>query len=1156
MTIGEFIADLRNRGIKLWSHGGKLFHSAPQGVLTPEIKSQAAERRAEILAFLEQRSAAVAPGRLPIPSVQREIEIPLSFAEEGLWLLEQLRPQMTAWNMQSTLRMVGALDIPALERSLNALVGRQEILRTAFKFAARGPSRIVLPELRLQLPVIDLSKAAEWKDEAGRIAGEDAKTPFDLSTAPLFRVKLLRSSETEHIVLLTQHHIITDAWSSGLFWKELFAFYEAFTKGVTPALADLPVQYSDYAFWLRRFKTSDIESHFFYWKSQLDGLRVAELPCDRQRRPERSFRGSAQRIRLSTSVSRAIRKLCSEERATPFMILLTALNVLIYRCTGESDIVVGSTITGRNKPELENLLGMFINVLPLRTDLSGRPAFRETLRGVRKVSLEAYEHQDYPVEKMVQELRPGSDLSRNSLFQVLLNVANVPSIPDNVNGLTLERMERRDDTARFDLTIYVPETRDGFEIIAAYNKDLFSSDRMMELLEQYKYLLEQAADDPDRKIDDYSLVTASAKRFLPDPTARLDDAWHGAAHELFARHASANPHKVAVQDPREAWSYQELNDRSNQLAHYLRQQGIRPGGVAAIYAHRSAALVWALLGVMKSGAAFCVIDPGHPAGRVKECLNALDAKALILIGNAGEPNGEMEKALKSVSQRCRITLPGLAVARASQFLSQYSTEDPAVTVTADDLVYVIFTSGSTGKPKGVMGRHGPLTHFLPWMAETFELSDQDSLSFLAGLATNKLQREVLTALTLGGTLCMPDPDDIGAFGRLDEWLRKESIRVVHLTPAMVELLDQTATQPIPSVRRVFFGGDLLRLRDVDCVRRLMPQAKIANLYNSSETQRGGGYIIFSDPAPQDAKEIPPLGRGVKDVQLLVLNSSLRLAGISEVGEIFVRSPHLAKGYLNDEQLTRERFIASPFTGRPGDRLYKTAELGRYLPDGTIQWAGRIDRQINIRGFRIEPGEVEVALNEHPAVQETVVMAREDIPGETRLVAYIVASQEAAPTTHELRRFLQQNLPDYMIPSVFVFLEALPLTANGKIDPRALPAPERTQPSFQGTFVSPRTPLESLIAEVWKDVLGVDRVGVYDNFFDLGGHSLLSVQAVARLEKETGVRIHAKAMVTNALGQLASAYEERMCPQLQTAGVTRRFWNAVKSALLPKRDDAQ
>ena len=1105
MTIIEMLSALRSQGIHLWVEGEKLKYRAPHGALTAELKTQLAERKTELLAILRTGNPLLAEKLSPIAPAPRSGELPLSFAEEGLWLLEQLNPRSSAWNMQSRLRIDGPLAVPALQTALNRLVERQEILRTAFEFHDQRPSRIIAADLHVELPVFNVAASTIVEDEIRHFADHELKTPFDLSKVPLFRAKLLRLTDLEHILVITKHHLITDAWSSKLFLQELFAFYEAIAPDHAPALPDLPIQYADYAHWLRRLKNNEIESDYSYWKSQLNGMHVVELPCDKRRPAGRSFRGATQRSPLPLDLSGALKALGKNEKATPFMVLLAAFKILLQRDSGETDLVIGSTLAGRNRSELERLIGMFVNLLPLRSDLSGEPTFREILRRVREVCLDAYQHQDYPFEKLVQEIRPARDPSRSSLFQVLFNVTNLPPIPRQVEGLTLTEIAHAEETARFDLTVFTPETREGFEIIAVYNRDIFAIERITELLEQYRYLLEQVVDDPDRKIGDYSLVTASAKRRLPDPAAPLDDSWHGAVHDIFAAWAAKQPEKLAVQDPHEAWSYKELNERSNQLAHWLREKGLRTGEIVAIYAQRSAALVWALMGVLKAGGAFCIIDPSQPPLRVKECLRAVAPQALIEIGGACAPAAQMEKALESASIGRRITLPSLAAAGAEKFLSGYPTENPAVAVGPDDLAYVAFTSGTTGNPKPVLGRHGSLTHFSAWMAETFAMRESDRFSMLSGLSFNLLHRDVFTPLGLGATLCIPAPEDI-APGRLAQWLRREVISIVHLTPAMRQVLTAGAKTHLSSCRCAFFGGDLVRKNDVESFWELAPQAAIAIFYGATETQRAVGHFIIRpkngnpgnhSDAPS-LREVMPLGRGIKDVQLWVLSPSGGMAGIGEIGEICVRSPHLAKGYLGDDELTRERFITNPFTGIAGDRVYRTGEQGRYLPNGDVEFVGRGEDRVSIRGFRVELGEVETVLSRHRAVHEAVITAREDRMGNTQLAAYVVPKQDAAPTTSELRSYLAETLPEYMIPAHFILLERLPLSPAGKVDRGALPAPDGARPDMASEFVPPQTAVEEVLAQSWAELLGVERVGIRDNFFELGGHSLLAMQVIVRM----------------------------------------------------------
>ena len=1111
-------------------------------------------KQRELLDALLQQDGVSVSQRQEIPRRDDGAVIPLSFAQQRLWYLDQLEPNTSLYNVCRALRLRGALDVAAFSKSLDIVVSRHEALRTTFSAEDGVPLQRINENRQAVLRRLDLTplSPAERDQEMDRLVTEETARPFNLSADLMMRATLLKLAPEEHVLVLVTHHIASDAWSMRVLLRELGALYEGFITDRSPSLPDLPIQYADFSIWQRqRLQGESLEDHLTYWREQLkDAPPLLELPTDWRRPPVLSYRGGRQRLLLSGTLTEALKSLSRREGVTLFMVFLAIFKLLLYRCSGQDDIIVGTPVTGRGRLELEGLIGLFINALVLRTKIAGEPTFRELLQRVRESCVGAYSHQDLPFEKLVEDLQPARDSSRAPLFQVLFDMLNLPIGRTAIHGLKIETMPRPREMAKYDLILFVVEHARETQLEFVFSAELFAQERVAEMLEQYKYLLEQVVEDPDRKIADYSLVTASAKKWLPDPTLPLDDSWRGAVHEIFAKHAERRPDKFAVQDPREAWTYKELNERSNQLAHYLLAHEISREDIVAIYGRRCAALVWALLGVLKAGAAFCIMDPSHPATRVNEYLSATDPKALILIGGAGEPGKEMAQVLSRFSVRCKITLPGAASPEATQSLAHYPQDDPAVELSPDDLAYVIFTSGSTGQPKGVMGRHGPLTHFLPWVKETFGLSENDRFSFLSGLATNKLQREVFTALCLGGTICIPDPEDIGALGKLDAWLRKEAVSVVHLTPAMAQLLEETATQPIPSVRRAFFGGDLLRLRDVDRVRRLMPNAEIANFYNSSETQRGGSYIRFSDACPENAKETPPLGRGVKDVQVWVLNRSGQLAGVGELGEICVRSPHLAKGYLRDDELTKARFVANPFTRNDTDRVYRTSELGRFMPDGSVEFVSRREDQVSIRGFRVDLREIEGVLEQHPEVGEAVVVALEDHADGHRLAAYIVPKQKPAPAISELRQYLKQRLPGYMVPSAFVNLDRIPRTPNGKADRRALPAPEQARSDSQGTFVPPRSPLEAQIAEVWKEVLGVERVSVYDNFFDLGGHSLLSVQAIARLHKKIGLKIHPKSFVTQTLGQIASAYEERMniAGETDSVSFTRRFWRVLKKAL--------
>ena len=1046
----------------------------------------------------------------PIVPVAREKELPLSFAQERLWFLDQLEPNSSVYNMSGAYRVSGGLDIGALERSMNEIVRRHEALRTTFRSVDGAPRQVIAAELMLPLPVIDLSEhsSSAREGEARQYAAEFVRRPFDLSQGPLMRAALVCLGEQEHILLLSMHHIVSDGWSMAIFFRELSLLYEAYANGQASPLAELPVQYVDYAVWQRNWLQGEVlESQLAYWKKQLANISPLKLATDRPRPFVQTFHGKRESLNLPQDLTQALKQIGRKQGASLFMILLAALQILLHRLTAQEDIVVGSPIAGRNRTEAEGLIGFFLNSLVLRANLSGDPTFSQLLDQVRSVCLEAYAHQDVPFEKLLEELRPERDLSRTPFFQVFLNMVN---LGDRVRpaGLKLEPISHAAEAeSKFDLTIYARERAGSLHLNWVYNADLFDRERIRELLSQYETLLAAIAEQPAAGIHAYSLVTAAAEEVLPNPTEPLACDWKGAVHDKMSQHSESFPDRIAISDPSGEWTYAELDARSNELANYLLENSVQREDIIAIYGHRSAALPWALLGVFKAGAAFLILDPAYPPARLIQYVRGAKPRGFISLNAAGAISTDLEQALEETI-RCRIALPKLSRSKAEGPFENYSSEDPKIKILPEDLAYISYTSGSTGEPKGVQGRHGPLSHFLPWQAAHFGLTPADRFSLLSGLSHDPLHREILTALWVGGTLCIPEPDAIGASGDLGEWMARQRITFAHLTPALGRVLADGARPDcqITSLRYAFFIGEKLTRRDLSCLRRLAPQVTNVNYYGSTETQRAVSYHTLAPNAEvETGGNIVPVGRGMPGAQLLLLTRTQNLAGIGEVGEIYIRSPHLARGYLGDPSHTKARFIANPFTGLPNDRMYRTGDFGRYLSDGTVDVLGRMDGQINIRGFRVETGEIEFALSQCPGVRDVVVVAREEEDGDNRLIAYIVAGDGSAASSQELRSFLKQRLPDHMIPSAFVSLEFLPLTPNGKVDRNALPAPEDTRQDRNVAPTAPRDRLELQLREIWRKVLRRP-LGVRDNFFDLGGHSLLAVRLFAQIEKVTGMRL--------------------------------------------------
>ncbi|KYC36562.1 non-ribosomal peptide synthetase [Scytonema hofmannii PCC 7110] len=1086
-----------------------------------------------------------------IPRLANRRSAPLSFAQQRVWFLEQLEPNSPTYIISQALRLQGTLDVSVLQQSLDAIVAHHEALRTNFIVSVDGSPIQVFQEPRsMELKVIDFTQEqkSEINSQVLDYLNQEAQRPFNLSSDLMLRAALCRVDHQEHVLLLVMHHIASDGWSMGILWEQLATVYEAFSNKLPNPLPKLPIQYADFAVWQHQWLSGQVlNQQLDYWKAQLAGANtVLELPSDKPRPPVQTYRGAMQSLILPQILATSLTARSQQEGVTLFMTLLAAFGTLLHRYTGQEDILIGSPIAGRDRAEIEDLIGFFINTVVLRINCSGNPSFSTLLNRVRQMALEAYTHQDMPFEKLVQELQPERDTSRNPLFQVWFNMLNLKDIKLELPGLVVEPIHMPEAASKFDLTLYVTEQQQGIKLELVYNADLFEPERIVEMLTQFHHLLVQIGETPQQNISCLSLVTPKAELLLPNPQRSLDLHSEIAVHTKFSQQVQRVPQNLAVVDARVAWTYAELEELSNQLAHYLLANNIQSQDVVAIYGQRNALLVVAILGVLKAGGAFVILDPAYPASRLIDCLEIVQPRAWLQIASDSPVLECMDMAvlswvqdLKKFWNRRRTQMDADEAVFYSGFccleisydsilgaLQSYSKSDPQVIVEPDDLAYVAFTSGSTGKPKGVKGSHRPLSHFVLWHQKTFGLCESDKFSMLSGLSHDPLLRDIFTPLSLGATLCVPQQEEVETLGQLADWMRVMRISVAHLTPSMAHLLTvKTASQTI-DLRYVFFAGDVLTQQDVTKIRRFAPQVNCVNFYGATETPQAMGYFVVSeDCGVGSVKETIPLGRGIEDVQLLVLTHTLQLAGIGELGEIYIRTPYLSSGYIGSDALTQERFIVNPFTKISTDRLYKTGDLGRYLPNGNIEFCDRIDNQVKIRGFRMELGEIEVVLSQYASVQEVVVLLREDILGDKQLVAYVVLKEKQISTANELRQFLTEKLPRYMIPACFVMLEALPLTPNGKVDRAALPAPEVEKK----TFVAPRNELERELVEMWEQVLGIQPIGVRDNFFELGGHSLLAVKLFAQIEQKFTQKLLLATLfqsgTVEAIAKILSQYKE-------------------------------
>ena len=1091
----------------------------------PTVESLAA-------ALAELRAESVPPPAPPA-RVERPGPLPLSFAQERLWFLQQLEPGSDTYNMPVAVELSGVLDRGAFAAALAGIARRQESLRTTFPLVDGAPRQWIAPSSEVALPLVDLAALPEGLGEAERLEREHAAQGFDLESGPLARWLLVRLGAERHRFLLSLHHTIADGWSLGVLVRELGALYGAFREGRPSPLPELPIQVADFAVWQRTRLAGTQEAQLDYWESRLGGeAAAAELPTDRPRPAVQTFRGGRLSLVLSPELTARLHGFGRGAGATLFMTLLAAWQALLARHSGEPEVTVGAPIAGRPWTETEGVIGCFLNTLALRTDTSGAPGFRELVARVRTVTLEAYAHQDVPFEAVLARLRLDRDLARSPLFQVLFNLLSLPASDLSLPGLDLRVLTPAEVPSKLDMTFYVSEAEARVWIHLVYNADLFDEARMADLLAQLELLLAQAVERPDEPVDHLSLVTEAARAVLPDPTAPLDAGWIGGVHELFAAQAERAPERPAVVGEGAAWSYGDLLAGSRGVAGWLAALGVRPGEPVAIWAHRSAPLVQAVQGVLLAGAAFIVLDPAYPAPRLAEMLSLAAPRAWIALEAAGAPPAEIAAWLDGTGCPA-LELP--AGGRASlERVAGFSRDAPRRAAGPHDLACIGFTSGSTGGPKGILGLHGSLSHFLPAYCAELGLGRDDRFSLLSGLAHDPLQRDIFTPLYLGAAIVVPDPADFGIAGRLADWMRREQVTVAHLTPALGQLVTADASGEVPSLRRAILIGEALTRQDVARLQAMAPGAICFNLYGATETQRALSFHrVPRDPAR--SRQVLPLGRGFRDAQLLVINFLAKtgagvLAGIGEIGEIVVRSPHLARGYLGDPVATAEKFRLNPFTGADGDRVYRTGDLGRYLPDGEVAFAGRADLQVKLRGYRIELAEIEAVLARHPAVWEAVVVLRDDLPGGPGLAAFVVPGAPGEADAARLHDHLWQQLPTYMVPGAFVLLDALPRTPSGKIDRRALHRHSLALPPSTEEGGSPRTPVEEIVAGLWAEVLGRARIGPDDNFFQLGGHSLTGAQIVSRLREVFRIDLPLRVLFeAPTLACLAAEVERRRRP---------------------------
>jgi amino acid adenylation domain-containing protein len=1060
------------------------------------------ERRA-LLALYALRRKKGAAGATAIPKLPRRPGVnvfPLSFAQERLWFLDQLMPGSTLYNSPGGVRFRGALDPAALERALDEVVRRHEILRTSFADEEGKPRQVVAPELSLRVSLTELTHLPETEREAEayRLAVEEAWRPFDLKCAPVLRARLLRLGAEDHVLLVTMHHIISDGWSTSVLIREVAALYEAFAAGRPSPLAELPIQYADYAAWQRdAMHGPALERQLTYWSERLGGNRPSlELPADRPRPVVQSFRGATLDFTLPKTLAESLKELGRLHDCTLFMTLLAGFKALLARYSGQEDILVGTPIAGRDRGEIEGLIGIFINTLVLRTDLAGDPTFSELLTRVREVALGAYAHQSVPFEKLVGELQPERSLSRQPFFQVMFVLQTAPTEHLKARGLTITPFETDTRSETFDdLNLSLMETEQGLVGRIEYNTDIFEAATVARMMDSFATLLESAAAHPEQRLSRLAVLPpAERRKLLEEWNDTSTESSEVCAHHLFEEQAARTPDAVAVREGEVRLTYRELNERANQLARYLRRFGVGAESRVGICVERSTELLVGVLGVLKAGACYLPIDPAYPPERQSFMLE--DARAAALLTQSALLARLSAQATRVICLDADWTK-----------VARESGENPSFQVAADSAAYAIYTSGSTGRPKGVQMPHRPLVSLIRWQLRNLPGgAGRLTLQFSSPSFDVSFQ-EFFSTWASGGTLLLVGENLRRDSRALLRFIAEEGVERLFLPFIALQGLAEAFEQggPAPSrLRAVITAGEQLQITPaVAGLFRALKDCVLCNQYGPSETHVVTSLELVA--VPDDWPALPSIGRPVANSRLYVLDRHRQPAPIGVPGEIYIGGDCLARGYLNRPELTADRFLPDPFSATPGGRMYRTGDVARFMSDGSLEFLGRIDHQVKIRGFRVEPGEVEAALDAHPSVRKAVAAVREDTRGVKRLVAYLVTNPDTPLSTTELRRHLKAKLPAHMIPSAFLLIDSFPLTPSGKVDRRALPAPDLARPELETALVLPRNQTERTLADIWADVLRVGQVGVNDNFFELGGDSILSIQIVARAER-AGLRL--------------------------------------------------
>ena len=1056
--------------------------------LTARIASLPPDKRELLERRLGAKKNVAAAERIQ-PRAHPESAAPLSFAQQRLWFLDQLEPGLSLYNLPFAFPLKGRVSIPVLERCLNEIVRRHEVLRTTFSTEAGRPIQVVHPQMQISLPVVDLTDQSpeDREPEAARLATLEAVTPFDLRADPMVRASILKLGDAHHVMLITMHHIASDGWSLGIFFRELTALYEAYSRGRPSPLRPLAIQYADFAVWQRDYlQGTRLENLLKYWRAQLAGAPpILELPSDRSRPGIQDFRGAAYAVNISKRIIDAVKRVAREADATLFMTLLAAFKTLLFRYTGITDLVVGSPTANRTRAELEGLIGFFVNPLVLRTDLSGAPTFLEVLRRVREVTLEAYAHQELPFERLVEEIQPERSLSHNPLFQVVFVLQNTekdaPARPDD------DTPQFRAGTSKFDLTLSATETTEGMTVLFEYDSQLFDQSTIAAMAENFAALLDDIGADPARPITTLLVLQEKQLHQLASGNTDYVKPKYGLVHEMFETQAKRTPNNVAAEFMGESLTYDELDRRANRVARALRQRGLVTGDVVGICLERSFEMFVAVLAVLKAGGAYLPLDPAYPPDRLQYMLEESGTKLVL---TRDEPR-----------ERLAIRFPQVVWLSVDDRLSADVSDERLSLDPRPEIACVIYTSGSTGRPKGVMVTHTGLCNSFEAQERFFQIDASYRVLQFSSLNFDASLFEMNLAWYCGGTLCLAPQAELMPGHPLARFLREQRISIIIIPPSALEVVPVT---PLPDLRVLVAAGEAC---PPTLVSRWAAGRRMFNAYGPTETS------IWCSAAPcEDDGLPPPIGKPILNSKAYVLDQSLQPVPIGVPGELYVGGAGVARGYVGKPELTQQRFLPDRFQNVPGARMYRTGDRVRWRADGQLQYLGRVDRQLKLRGYRIELGEIEHEMLQHSGVAAAAV----DVAGETgrnpALKGYFVERPDSHVDPAELREMLRRKLPEYMVPVGFVRLETLPFNSSGKLDRHAL---NRLQTNAEDdadkNLVAPTNETEERIAQIWASVLELERIGIHHGFFDLGGHSLLATRVTSRVSDAFAIDLPLRAI---------------------------------------------